>query len=708
MNSLLFLALTLAPAALDDDVARALFESLDTARGEDRDVVVQALGSASTGFLQAHAAALIDRADRARGEERTHLLRVLLSLKGQDWPAAAKAKSDTLSRILDATRGEAGAYAAVCYARSEPPLKTAVYKLIERAMPRPPGRDSDWARAGGLQGLGELGPRAYPLFEHILTHEELEPIFALVIAEALLEAKADATPLLPAFRVAQARATGQVKAQLSELLPGLSGAGLEERVAQCRAGYAQKSSWDRYRCLRLLDKHQADIGPDADLSAFLVQRLDDPDDGHRRLALSALAHIAPKEQHPALAPKVAGQLSTGLGYTAGLTLLALGTPGQDALRRALDAPDRSVRTEALGALGTASRAHPLPASWAPLLCRLARTDKDPGVRGAAADVLARTDEVIARHLAAAVGRESHPHARASLLRALAARGEAAVPTLRRRLQEPLDVSTAAYLLGELGPGVAGAAVPDLAAALGRHDEVGKALAKLGPRGLSALAGGLYDNHAKVRAAAARGLGRAQDQAAAPHVADLGAALLDGDRDVRFAAALTLRGLAEHAGPAALDLEQALRSDDYMLPQLAAETLHRLFVHGHEDDALQARFGAWVQKRVQGKRVPDWAVAALPVLPPEQARPLLLQALGDDDDRVRAAAARALGQLPAPTPAVRAALRGALDDDKSGVRGAAAQALLRVGGREDRVRALVVIEKRKHEPLRLMTVEVPEW
>jgi HEAT repeat protein len=195
---------------------------------------------------------------------------------------------------------------------------------------------------------------------------------------------------------------------------------------------------------------------------------------------------------------------------------------------------------------------------------------------------------------------------------------------------------------------------------------------------SALAGYFERSGGVEREVAALGDRRAWRRAAAAHLlGDMGseraigalrAALYDGSRDVRTAAARSLGRL--RASVAAEDLVRVFVTAD-VAHGVAGQAL--LGLGGSALPALRALTGS------EDPGLREAAVELLGLLGEAADSALLVARLRDSAAEVRASAARALGRLAAEDAA--AAIRAALDDRVPFVRAAAARALGEIGGRD---------------------------
>jgi HEAT repeat protein len=167
-----------------------------------------------------------------------------------------------------------------------------------------------------------------------------------------------------------------------------------------------------------------------------------------------------------------------------------------------------------------------------------------------------------------------------------------------------------------------------------------------------------------RAFAAELLGRVGNAKAVTPLLDTVAATRAEDADVRE---IALRALARIADPRAVEpLVQALRSSEVWLTPRLADILAR-----HGEDAVAPMLGLLDEGGRHHARA--WAASVLGEVRAYRGFPVLIRALGDPDDEVRAKASGALGKLgdrraipylldhllTDPAPFVRARIAGAL-------------------------------------------------
>ena len=189
---------------------------------------------------------------------------------------------------------------------------------------------------------------------------------------------------------------------------------------------------------------------------------------------------------------------------------------------------------------------------------------------------------------------------------------------------------------------------------------------------------LSDPDAKVRAVAIGNLAFPSSELA-PAVPKLVAALKDPDADVRRAAAFSLGALG-----AALDVSRAVDRLVEMLKDLEPAT--QVAAATGLEGAGSTRSVAALLAALDGDPPPELraaVVSALGAVGPEDAPKVvgkLEDALQDDDDNVRLAAAAAFSSLGASGAASVPALLGARGDSSPGVRSTVLAALVAVGGR----------------------------
>lgn len=354
------------------------------------------------------------------------------------------------------------------------------------------------------------------------------------------------------------------------------------------------------------------LGTDLRAADALIERLGDDEEDVRVLAAGYLAQIRATAAVPAL---------------AGLT----GAPRSPRLRRAA--------IEALGAIGDAQAAPALIAALA---------DPDPILARAAADALAYLGDPGTAKTLAAAARGDHA-TRPFVVRAW---GAALRDRPDRAARDALED------LAALGP------TTTALAAIGALAAMGDPAAR---PALAELVAGAAPERQRAAAWALGELAIAAPAAPAPALLD---ALASKDDRVASAAAWALafhtptpaadaplRRLARHGGwAAAINATAALAhaGGRDALADLTTLLAHRsILVRGNAAWALGVR-------AAQPDALPDDAVAAL------------VRLLDDASPYVRAAAARALHQLPRRSAAVSAALSQTADDDRSAaVRAAAA-------------------------------------
>ncbi len=179
---------------------------------------------------------------------------------------------------------------------------------------------------------------------------------------------------------------------------------------------------------------------------------------------------------------------------------------------------------------------------------------------------------------------------------------------------------------------------------------------------------------RVRAQAADALGRVDDPDRTAAIRALVRACDDAHAAVRYAALLSL---GELAADSTVEAVAARLSDGEPLVREAA-TIALGQVGSAPGAAIEVAWSALAEAlRVGAPEVRFQAVASLVEISPARAVPLVLAALDDQDHKVRAQAAAALGD--AGDPSVAEALT-ALLDDADDVRYEAALALVRLGDR----------------------------
>ncbi len=331
-----------------------------------------------------------------------------------------------------------------------------------------------------------------------------------------------------------------------------------------------------------------------------------------------------------------------------------GAPAVEPLIAALGDGSASVRKGAASALGEIGDLRVL----APLAAMLG--DESDDARWVAVKALARLGGPAGEPLVGALGDES-ARVRIAATVALGEMGEPAVERLIAALGEASELIRAAACeaLGETGD--ARARGP-LARALGDRDEgvrqaAATALGKSGGEALDPLARALRDASAMVREAAAEALGELGDARA---LAPLLAALDDQSSEVRFAAAKALGktggdGAAERLIATLRDPVVAVRKGATLAldglgwrPGSDAATATYWIVKGSWEKCTEIGLPA-VEPLVAVLAEDDQserraAVGVLGKIGGDRAVQILIWALGDRSEHVRAAAARALEAL----------------------------------------------------------------
>ncbi|HIQ19709.1 MAG TPA: hypothetical protein EYH34_00515 [Planctomycetes bacterium] len=345
--------------------------------------------------------------------------------------------------------------------------------------------------------------------------------------------------------------------------------------------------------------------------------------------------------------------------------------------RARDAAARYEAIEALGALG------PAAAAALPDLEK-ALKDQDGLVRIMSAEALHRIapdhGRLVQRSLGVLVDalRQGVPVLRCEAEIALAGFGRAAVPALRRLLDEgdPAVRRSAAAVLGRIGP-PARRAVPQLVRLLGDGQaavraEAARSLGYIGhgtPQTVSALIARLEDDEPAVRIAAARALGRV-GAASSEAARALARALQEADPELCCAAACGLARMGPNACAASDALATVL---GHKHPDTRAHALCALVGLGPDAVPLLTR-------ALQDERSRLWALLGLAELgaAAEPAVPTVVKLLEHEQADVRREALLSLASVGPPAAKAVTQVAQKLDDPDASVRHAAAYALGNLG------------------------------
>jgi HEAT repeat protein len=252
-------------------------------------------------------------------------------------------------------------------------------------------------------------------------------------------------------------------------------------------------------------------------------------------------------------------------------------------------------------------------------------------------------------------RDSHPQVRFNAAQALMEIARAESRFARRGTGAPSQPQ-----LKEKGAGVLGT---------GPQDALRNGLRAA----LPALGKSLSDPDVRVRLAAVTALDL-MGQDAAPAARALNHALKDPDIFVRWAAARALGNIDPADGKIAVPNLGRLLFDPDLDPRLAAAAT----LEHYGRDATAAVPDLIRATSVGDAEIRIAVIHAIEAIGADDARsavPALAQALSDPDDRVRQAAAEALGGFGSVAKSAEPALRRALDDKEPTVRRAASSALL---------------------------------
>jgi HEAT repeat protein len=418
-------------------------------------------------------------------------------------------------------------------------------------------------------------------------------------------------------------------------------------------------------------------------TASLIQQLTSPDAQERKNAIDALGDLGPaaKKAVPQLT-KLLGDEDEHIRWHALRSLGAIGpdaAPAVDALAERLKDKSPVVRAYAafaLGRIGNASK----PAAPA-----LVEGIKDPDrlVRRECVRALRamKLDPDVAIPLFVEMLNNAAPGELAPALGALAEGAAAAVPSLKKAIQDfPQARYWACLILAEIGP-EAKEAVPELVACLKDDDaeirrEAIAALGRIGPsakQAVPAIANALADQDAGVRYTAAYSLG-----VIGPEAAGAMAALqkLSGEKDplmqiVSGWALLRLDPKNEASRKAIMEL--GLTCADHENPRVRAAVVNVLAdLHQGEPEVTAALVKALADEQLPVVLTASNALvkAGAPSIAP------LVEALGRSDLRANAAATLSRFGKDA-RPAVPALIK-ALEDDRAAVRREAVLALTAIG------------------------------
>ena len=725
--------------------ASSSWTELERAPPETQTLLLRELAdTASDADKRKHAPLLLKLVSSSQPDTRRFALRMLYDV---DDVAVLRRHRRALQSALE-DPGEAGAYGAILWARTQPPAGDAVYLLLQRGSRAFMQRD-DWVRAGVVEALSTLDTdKAHPLFDVILRDQKLAGLFHMFIAQALERQKDTAKPLLPALKVA-ASFEGRFARDVRRTIAVLEPPSVDDARATCLQ--APKLTYrNREACTKLVSD-----GPVSDDSrAFLWVRV--VEDKHLQVDLYKAVH---RHATPAWRTRVVDHLHHRFTSpqeqwrsSAAQALVVLGDVGVQRVLDEVDAADPRQRQRALEALVDVPLAE---TQWKTICWRMMKDD-DVRVRQAAARAMKRPGTALA-HVVRALQLESHDDVRVALWGTLqGSRHEVALivqhlqkwqakqqkappssstssPYARRRRRShrrrhtSSEVGVVAQRAVALAPQLQRWA-PVVDALVVVHSGFADALLQMGPVGQQRLRAGLLDVNVDHRLAVLRLLSR-QKALDASWAHDLGAASHDAASDVREQAFACMRLLPDDVD-VNVHLRRGLRDTDR---DAQGEAIASLLQRTTTSEALQLGL-AWSRKSISydAKRalaaVVDNATAvdlrpfvddfddvvrhrpsrswlqALARVAPKRALPHVESILSRSADAdVLKAAASLVRTHRWSTSKVRSGLVKQLKHRREHVRHAAAKALVVVGNTDERRRAAPIAAK---TPSPFLQLELP--
>ena len=609
----------------------------------------------------------------------------------------------TLLDPMNPSPGRIQGIAAWAFGRMEPPIDVAAKALLPLLL-----SFDEFTRMAAADGIAAVGPEMIPML--LLTTDAMEGrLYREGIVESLANMGEDAAPAIPALLEWQRTAdSAYFRRRIDGALTQMGHVDVQGRVDRLVTDMQGAPDHTRYLNIVALGK----LGPQAESAVpALIEAL--ADDHTARVALEALGAITTEDDWPAVVEATEPLLGIAgwEGTSCAVHLASFGEPGRALLARGISDPSAIVRRNAVHGL---AGVEPDAGKEAfKILRRLLQSDPSGELRVDAARALARYGARALPTLQRAIDHEQDGYFRSQLVSALEPLGLDALPIWRSELTSEYEYvrSAAAYNIGGLEPPVV-ELVPDLLLAASRDIGGGSAVQAIetfGEPAVPFLIEGLRSASPAVRKEAALCLGRIGEPAVAA-VPDLARALDDDDKGVRQWAAFALGRMGSAAGGAVEDLRAALTDPEPWVRGNAAEALGGI---GYPDATLAIPDLVDVVVHDRSYEPPNKAAEALGKFGPmasEAIQPLAAALEREDKDRLRAAAARTLGEIGLPDAYARAQLRGALDDPRARVRLAAAEALLVIGTEGDVVEAAFVARKAEddvwEESMQFIEIELP--
>jgi HEAT repeat protein len=344
----------------------------------------------------------------------------------------------------------------------------------------------------------------------------------------------------------------------------------------------------------------------------LIETLTNPNERVRKAACTALGQIGDPSAVPAL---IACLDKRDISEAAANALIQIDKPAVPALIEALTSPSNRARSAACTALGKIGDKTAVPK----LITCL--KDRDSDVRSSACTALGKIGDLAAIS-ALSVYAEIMQEARQALAR---------LGGTSMSLQEAVSTLAEQSLWGVLCCALTSA-------------QVLAAIVQLGSSAIPALMDALRDHDPNIRRAACIALGQIGDTAAVPALIQR---LGDANWSVRNAACIALGQVGDTAAVPALRVHAEIMEE-------AREALAML---GGTSIALQEAVRTLAEQSLWGvlcRALTSDQVRAALVQLGSSAAPLLIDALRDDNPKIRCAACIALGQIgdPAAIPALR--------------------------------------------------------